>query len=152
MHKLRTVAQQSIWGRDSVSEQDDRLATLLRVYLPFLDVVVVAFGIAGYHAGVPSIENTTGPYYAKYWSLLIAITGLSCLVGVAFPHRLWRLELASKSILVSLLVVYIGALGYLAFIENNPRYAALAIIMLAILPLPVWRVFDIARDRQVHKW
>lgn len=148
----RRVAASSIWARRSVSAEDDRVASLLRIYLPLLDVIFAAGGIVSRIYGVPALNETTPGAYVKGWSTAVTVVALACLAGVAFPERLWRLEFGGKAVLIGLLSLYVGSLIYLAFVEGDGARAALAIFICTILMLPVWRLFDIPRDREVHGW
>ncbi|ARC55969.1 hypothetical protein AS850_02635 [Frondihabitans sp. 762G35] len=152
----RALRDASIWGRGSVSEEDDRLATLLRVYLPITYAVSAAFGWYGIWYGVPAIFDAIAPDYAAIWSQLVFATSLACLVAVHFPQKLWRVDVYANAFLVMLFSTYTVCLIYLAFFAPGDPHAgdraALAIGSIRLILLPFWRVFDIARDREVHGW
>jgi len=125
---------------------------MLRVYLPILDVIFAVGGIVSYNYGVPALSATTPEPYVSGWAVAVATASLVCLAGIAFPAVLWRVEFAGKAALLGLLSLYVLTLIYLAFVEGDGSRAALAVFISAILVLPTWRLFDIPRDRQVHRW
>lgn len=146
------LGRASIWGPESVEQKDARVRTLLRVYLPLYDVLVVAFGIGGYFGGIPALRDVFDDRYAHAWSLTLAATAFACLVGAAWPASLWRLEFAGKWFLVALLLVYVGALALAGVIAGDLGRGVVGFLPLAAAVLPVFWAGDIAREREVHGW
>lgn len=147
----------SIWGPESVSDDDDRMASLLRIWLPLSYATSFVFGILGIRFGVPAIFDAISPAYSFVWACIVTLVSLACLVGVSFPRTLWRLDIYANSALVMGFGIYSLCLIYLAFAqppidEHAADRAALAIGSLRLIYLPCWRVFDIARDVRRLGW
>lgn len=149
---LRRLAHKSIWGRDSVSAEDARLAGLLRYGLPGYDLFLVLFGISGFSGGIPALRDTVSRDYSEVWPLILAVTAAACFVGVAFPARLWRLEFAGKAALLGLLVVYALAVFVAGGSAGDIGRASVGWALLALCIPPAWRLSDIAKDRKKHGW
>lgn len=160
IHRLllrSSVFRASIWGPTGVDEDDDRVASLLRIWLPITYATSAAFGVFGFIFGIPAIFDAISPTYGFIWSEIVVLGSLAALVGVAFPAKLWRLDQAANAIIVMCFGVYTVCLMYLAFhqppVDGRAQdRAALAIGSLRLIYLPFWRVLDISRDRLKHHW
>jgi hypothetical protein len=144
--------QASIWGPRSVSPADARLAGMLRIVLPAFDVFGIIFGITGGLGTIPALRDVFTGTYAAWWGGIFAVVCLVCLVGVAFPQRLWRVELAGKAFLVMMLLIYTGAVFWAGATAGDLGRAAVGFAIIMMTCLPIWRTFDIPRERQVHGW
>jgi len=150
----RQIAAASIWARASVSARDERVAGLLRWGFPGLDVSLIVFGTGGLLYGIPALRDVFSPTYAQSWSGGLAVVALVCLIGVAFPKRMWRVEMYAKALLVMMLAVYGGALiaaGVLVDPDDFGR-SAVAFVPIALIGPIGWRVFDIPRDAKKNGW
>jgi hypothetical protein len=150
--RLRRLARASIWGRTSVSAEDARLAGLLRYGLPGLDILLIMFGLFGFDGSIPALRDTFSSDYASWWGFILAVAAAVCFVGVAFPACLWRIEFAGKAVLIGLLVVYALAVFLIGGTQGDTGRAAVGWALLALCVLPVWRLFDIPRERKRHGW
>lgn len=155
--RLTRLYHASIWGPHSVAPEDDRLASLLRIYLPLTYVTSGMFGIGGLLFGVPAIFDAVNPLASNAWSQLVLFASIACFMGNAFPKYLWRFSAYGNAAVVMLFATYSGALFYLAFHqppldEHATDRAALAIGSLRLIYLPFWRVFDVIRDRERFGW
>lgn len=142
----------SIWGPNGVDESDDRVRHLLRVGLPAFDVFSVFFGIYGYLGGIPALRDSFGEAYAQTFGLMLSVTAFVCLIGIAFPNVLWRLEFGAKCFLLGLLLLYAGSVFVAGIVGGDVGRSGVGWAILAMTVLPTWRVSDIARDRRVHGW
>lgn len=155
MHAIRFIKRltaASIWGPNGVDEIDDRVRWLLRIGLPAFDSLCIGFGIYGYLGGIPALRDSFGEAYAQSFGLMLALTGLICLVGIAFPDRLWRIEFWGKCFLLGLLLLYAASVFLAGVVGGDLGRSGVGWAILAMAVLPAWRVSDIARDREVHGW
>lgn len=151
---LLRVFSHSIWARDSVSAKDERIAGLLRVGYPWTDVALILFGLGAARYGVPALRDVFTDAYAQGWGVAIAAVSFVCLIGVAFPARFWRVELAGKALLVGLLVTYAGAIMSAGFIAEPDDFgrSSVAWMPIALIGPIGWRCFDIPRDARRNGW
>lgn len=149
---IKRLHAASIWGPNGVDSTDDRVRWLLRVGLPLFDVFCVGFGVFGYLGGIPALRQSFGEQYAQSFGLTLAVTALVCLVGVAFPAKLWRVEFWGKCLMLGLLVLYSTAVFIAGWTGGDIGRSGVAWAILAMAVLPAFRVADIARDREVHQW
>lgn len=149
---VRRTAAASIWGRNSISAEDARLASLLRYWLPAFDLFIIGFGVLGFAGGIPALRATFDDVYAEVWALVLANTGLLAGIGIAFPARLWRLEFASKAFMVGLIAVYVGAVFIAGTVNGDIGRSAVGFAILALGVVPAWRLTDIAKQKRIHGW
>lgn len=148
----KALLRASIWGPDGVDAADVRMERLLRRTLPEFDIACALFGVFGLLGGVPAVDDTFLPVFGTVWASALIGASLACLVGVAYPSRLWRLELWCKALLVSIILIYAAAIVYAAFVNDDIGRGGVAALVYATTALPRWRMTDIARDRRVHQW
>ncbi len=142
----------SIWGPGGIPEEDDRLKSWLRIWLPLSYLTSTAFGILGMIYGVPAIYDVISRDYSTIWAGGITILSLLALVGLAFPHHLRTVDFYANCSLVAGLCIYSGSLCFLAFHQppvdgRAADRAALAIGSLRLIYGLCWRAFDLARER-----
>lgn len=130
----------SVWGLDGVPEEDRRIRGLLRWVLPILDIAFIWFGLAGWWAGLATVEHATSVGWQQYWSMGIAITSFVALVGVSFP-RLWYIEIMGKAPLVGLVFVYL--ILFISKSTTDPLLWATAGLYCTFALLPIWRLSDL---------
>ena len=155
MRLVRTIKRlraASIWGRDAIGDRDDRVRGLLRVALPAVDVALVLFGLGGFLSGIPALRDVFDPVYAEVWSAALGASALGCLVGLAFPAHLWKVERTGKAILAAMLTVYGGALMWAGFLTDDLGRSAVGFIPVALVPVLVWRILDVTKDAQRNGW
>ena len=154
IHTLKRIGGASIWARASVSARDERVSGLLRWGFPFLDVSLVVFGTGGLLYGIPALRDAFSPSYAQSWSGGLAVVAFVCLIGVAFPQRMLRVEMYAKALLVMMLAVYGGALIFAGVLvePNDFGRSAVAFVPFALIGPVGWRVFDIPRDAKKNGW
>jgi hypothetical protein len=151
---IKQLAGHSIWARASVSARDERVSGLLRWGFPWLDVCLVVFGTGGLMFGIPALRDVFSPSYAQSWSGGLAVVAFVCLIGVAFPQQMWRVEMYAKALLVMMLAVYGGSLiaaGVLVDPDDFGR-SAVAFVPVALIGPVGWRVFDIPREAKKNGW
>lgn len=149
---IRRLVAGSIWGDGAVSPKDSRIEHMLRANLPRFDIAVLLFGVLGYFGGIPAIRDTFSEPYAQAWSAALVTTALLCLVGLAYPAQLWRLEFYGKAFLVGLILLYAGAVAIAGIVGGDLGRGAVAAAIYSMTELPRWRLRDIARDREVNGW
>ncbi|NII42100.1 ABC-type Fe3+ transport system permease subunit [Curtobacterium flaccumfaciens] len=142
----------SIWGPTGVDAEDERVRWLLRVGLPLFDVFCIGFGVFGYAGGIPALRDSFGEGYAQSFGLTLSVTALVCLVGIAFPALLWRMEFCGKCLLLGLLMLYAVSVFLAGAVGGDLGRGGVGFAILAMAVVPAWRVSDIARDRVVHQW
>lgn len=148
----RGILRSSVWARDGIRREDERVRGLLRVALPSLDGALILFGIGGGAFGIPALRDVFDGVYAQGWSYGLAAASAACLVGLAWPRRLWRLERSAKALLAWMLTVYAGALMWAGFLTSDLGRSAVGFIPLALVPIIVWRIVDVTRDAKRNGW
>lgn len=128
----------SIWAPGAIPATEWKYRNLKRVALPILDVVFFLAGLSAAHYGVPAISEFFPVPVRVFYSYLLSVAALACLIGVAFP-RLWPIELAAKSVLIGLLLGYIASLFILTRAGEGNRGYVLTIAIASVV-LPWWRV------------
>lgn len=149
---IRRLTAASIWGPGAIGRRDDRVRGLLRVALPTADVALVLFGLGGFLSGIPALRDVFDPLYAEVWSAALGIAALGCLIGLAFPAALWKVERTGKAILSAMLTVYGGALMYAGAVTEDLGRSAVGFIPVALVPVLVWRILDVTKDAQRNGW
>lgn len=137
---LRRLFEASVWGPTGVSPEDWRFRGLFRWVLPLIDIAFIWFGLAGWYAGLNTVESATTQTWQEYWSLGIAFTAIIALVGVAFP-RLWYIEAIGKAPMIGLVFVYLVL--FLARTPTEPLLWATAGLYFTFSLLPLWRLGDL---------
>lgn len=155
MRAVRTIkrlAAASIWGRDGIGQRDVRVRGLLRVALPAVDIALVLFGVGGFLSGIPALRDVFDPLYAETWSAALGAAAFGCLVGLAFPAQLWKVERTGKAVLSAMLTVYSGALVWAGIITDDVGRSAVGFIPVALVPVLVWRILDVTKDAKRNGW
>jgi hypothetical protein len=152
LNVIHRIARASIWGPTSVEPKDARVRSLMRIYLPLYYFLVIAFGVAGFFGGIPALRDVFDDRYAHDWAATLAITAFACLLGVAWPAHLWRVEFAGMWFMVSLVIVYCAALAIAGIVAGDLGRGGVGFFAAAAAVLPVYWAGDIAREREVHGW
>lgn len=138
----------TVWHRRGVPPSAWRFRGIFRYVLPLTDLFFLWFGIVGWNNGVRSVIEATSVQWQTWWSLGIAVSAAGAFVGVALP-RLWRIELASKVVLIGLVSAYIAL--FLLRGSEDPLVAATAGLIVILILLPIWRVLDLSRTLNLGK-
>lgn len=149
---LHRAVNASIWGPNAIGDDDDRVRSLLRVALPAVDIALALFGAGALAAGVPALRDVFDPIYARAWAGVIGLAAVACLVGLAFPAHLWRLERGAKAALMVGLVVYGVALIYAGGVTGDVGRSAVGFVPVALVPVLLWRIFDVTKDARKNGW
>lgn len=115
--KLRDrLLRHTVWAKDGIQPEDWKFRDLQRIWLPLYDLVALYAGLMGMLFGSPLLQRILGgeDHYGyidpiDVFTGLFALTALFCLISVIHP-RLWALEIASKFVLVGMIVGYIAAI------------------------------------------
>lgn len=140
MRIVHRLYRASVWGPDGVSPEDFRFRGLFRWVLPLLDLAFIWFGVAGWYAGISTVEAATSHTWQEYWSAGIAVAATVALIGVSFP-RLWFVEVLGKAPLVGLVMVYLVL--FLTRSTTNSLLWATAGLYFTFALLPTWRLGDL---------
>jgi hypothetical protein len=149
---LRRVIRASVWGPSGIGPDDERVRGLLRIALPLLDIALILFGLGGFASGVPALRDVFDPIYAQAWSGALGLVAFGCLAGVAFPARWWKVERMGKTVLAWMLLVYGGALIYAGIATDDLGRSAVGFVPAALVPVLVWRIFDVTKDAKKNGW
>ncbi|MGU3409103.1 hypothetical protein ACLBWP_03265 [Microbacterium sp. M1A1_1b] len=149
---LKKLRAASIWGAGAIGRSDERVSGLLRVALPTVDIALVMFGLGGFLSGIPALRDVFDPLYAEVWSAALGAAALGCLIGLAFPAHLWKVERSGKAVLASMLTVYGGALIWAGIITDDLGRSAVGFIPVALVPVLAWRILDVTKDAQRNGW
>jgi len=107
---MRGLWRASIWHPGAIPWHERKYASpLKRVVFPVYDIIIVLVGLVGSQAGVAAISQAIpdpGPAFL-YGGLMVA--GAVCFVGCAFP-RLWVAEIIGKSVILTSLILLLGAM------------------------------------------
>lgn len=149
---VRGILSESVWASGGISSDDERVRGLLRVVLPVLDGCLIVFGLGSSVSGVPALRDVFDPPYPQAWGVAIAVAAFLCVVGLAWPRRLWKLERGAKSLLAFLLVLYSGALVYAGVITADVGRASVGALPLITVSVLVWRIWDVTKDAKRNGW
>lgn len=112
--------------------------------------IYMLFGISGIVTHIPSVSLIAGEAIATVLAGIIAVSSAVasvCAWNFLKSERWQRWELYSTITMLSFVVVYVGALIYLAAIGEGNRIN-LAIIATALLVMPLWRARFILRKNR----
>lgn len=141
---LQRLGRASIWHPDAIPPDEWKYRNLKRVWLPIYDGVAACAGVWAALFGSPLLHSLFDGPVIDAMGITLALVATVCFFGVAFP-RLWRVEIAGKIILLSLIALY-------AFIvtvfRTNPDPAAgfVVFILILALPLPAFRLQGLGEE------
>lgn len=137
---MRGLWRASIWSKGAIAPSEWKYRNLKRVWLPLFDVIAVAAAYFAYTQGSRLLYRIFGPELVDAFAALYGVVAIVCLLGVAFP-RLWAVEVAGKSVLVGMIVAYIGAiLLYSETPPGEPPSYFIVTMLAGLLPLPLFRL------------
>lgn len=130
----------TVWAPGALREEDQRIRHLLRVFLPLTDLGYIYFGVVGAVNGLASVERATSGQWQRGWSIVLAVSGLMALIGVAFP-RLVSLEMVGKALMIGGISTYLSIMVIRGASEAN--VTAIAGLLFGLVYLPMWRIGDL---------
>jgi hypothetical protein len=110
--------------------------------------IYAAFGLLGTVYGPPSIALVAGATVAHTVSLIIFVCSIVAMAATLRSHikPIWKkVELYSTIGVVSFVSVYFVSAATLAVLGDSSR-ANLAIIAIALIVLPTWRILQIIKE------
>lgn len=99
----------SIWHPDAIPLEERKYRHLKRVWLPVYDVFAMGAGLSALIFGSRLLNRILSGWLVDLAGAGFALIALVCLLGVAFPG-LWSVEMVGKSLLVGMVVAYMGAI------------------------------------------
>jgi hypothetical protein len=124
----------TVWTPGAIPPEEWEYRNLVRVWLPFYDLVLIISGVGGTIYGIPAVDLLFPPAFQVTITVLFTLTAAVALVGVWFP-RLSLIERWAKVALIGLLVAYFGALSLLAlFVSPESRAFVAGIALAACVP------------------
>lgn len=135
---MKHLLRHTIWATGSIPFEEWKYRNLKRVYLPLYDALFVWAGLAAVRYGIPSIDYLVPELVGDVLSYTLVSVALLCLVGVAIP-RWWRLEVAAKTGLLALLIMYFLALRVMGAEAGSSGREFISIIVLAATVLILFR-------------
>lgn len=154
-HSIRSLAAHTVWARGALDHEPKKVRSLWRVWLPLYDVFAIGAGLSAIIYGSPMLNRIFGGEVVAVTGWGFTIVAVACLVGVAFP-RLWKFEIAMKSLLIGMIVAYIYCILFLpssAQVASSGGPNFFVACMLAFgLPLALFRLnllADESYDRRV---
>jgi hypothetical protein len=134
---MASLLRHTVWHPDALDPDEWKFRALKRVWLPVFDLLAILASIWAVAFGSPILNRLFGeggPWVNVLGSILF-VSSVICLAGVIFPV-LWRVEIAAKIALMSLLAGY----GTLILLMSSPPDWFPAIVILMTLPLPLFRL------------
>ncbi|AVR57184.1 membrane protein [Microbacterium phage Rona] len=144
MSLIKRLHAQTVWHPDGIPSEDWKYRRLVRLWLPLYDVIAVFTGLVGLIFGSPLLNRLFSEPVTDVVTGLFVVVAVSCLVSVSFP-ALWRMEIASKVLLVGMVVAYIFTI--LAYGDTGIPLNLFVAGMLAFgLPLALFRLDLLGQD------
>jgi hypothetical protein len=137
---LRRLYAASVWAPEGIPAGAWRFRGQFRFVFPYVDLMFLWFGIAGWQHGIRSVETATSNAWQTNWSLAIAVFAAVCLLGISFP-KLWAVELLGKLFLIGLVCAYLAL--QLSLSWEDPKLQATAGLFTTLIAFPAWRVGDL---------
>lgn len=138
MDTARRLWRASIWHPDAIPPDEWKYRNLKRVWLPIYDIIAIGAGVWAAIFGSPLLHSLFDGPVIDAMGITLAAVATVCLAGVVFP-RLWKMEIAGKVTLMSLLGAYAFTV---AMFRANPDPAAgfVAFVLVLAIPLPMFRL------------
>lgn len=146
MNILRRLQARTVWHKDGIPAEDWKYRRLVRVWLPFYDVIAVLTGLAGLLYGSPLLNKLFSEDATDIVTGLFVVVATAALMCVIFPS-LWPAEIVAKVLLVGMVSAYIFTI--LVYGSPGPTGAPNLFIagMLAFgLPLTLFRLDLLGQD------
>lgn len=146
----RRLFARTVWAPGALDHEPKKFRSLWRVWLPLYDLFAIGAGISAVAVGSPLLNRVFGEAFVDITGYGFTAVASACLIGVAFP-RLWRFEVAMKSLLIGMIVAYIWCI--LAFPSSQQVASAggpsyFVAFMLAFgLPLALFRLNQLADEQ-----
>jgi hypothetical protein len=143
---MRSLLQTTVWSRYNKMNVPDRYELIYTFVLPFKYAAIAIYGLVSIAYPVTSIDLLLGGIYGDLWSFALLIGGTTAFVGICFYPKLLMMEAVAAVTLVTLMIIYVGCIFGAALFGGEPfKYLSL-ILVLILLPMPSWRVWDIVRE------
>lgn len=124
----------TIWSPGAIPPEDYVWRSLVQVWLPLYDLILILTGVGGLVYGVPAVILLFPGALEVGATAAFTLSAAAALLGIVFP-RLSMLERIAKVSLLSLLIAYFGALSLLAlFVDPDPRAFIAGIALSATIP------------------
>ncbi|USH45482.1 membrane protein [Microbacterium phage DoTi] len=117
---MKTLLRGTVWEKGALDGEPKKYRPLVRVWLPIYDTIAIAAGIFAAAYGSSLLDRI----YGDMTDLIgIAYSGIAalCFLGVSRPS-LWKLEVASKILLLGMLFSYVVAV----LVSPSPQQLAYA--------------------------
>lgn len=132
---MSRILQHTIWARGAVPPEEYKYRNLKRVWLPLYDALLVWAGLVAARYGVPALDAKLSDAASDAAGLTLSGVALLCLLGVVIP-RLWRLEVAAKTVLLTILFGYFSVLRTLdTELGTDARAFVSVIALVACIPI-----------------
>lgn len=137
----------SIWHPDALPHDAAYIyvSPIKRVFLPAYDVVILWLGLAGLVQGFQSMSAILPGYGPGILYGILALAGVICLTGCAFP-RLWKIEIGGKIAIVSILTMIAISMTIAGFTIPNHTGITVTPIVAGLLIPPLIRLWTLGRE------
>lgn len=112
--------------------------------------IYALFGLAGVITNVPSIEQLAGQAIATVLAAIVMVSSVTAGVSAwnCAKNAIWeRIEIFSTIVMVCFIAVYNFALIWLSILGDVGRINV-AVIAMALLVIPIWRIRYLVRKNQ----
>jgi RsiW-degrading membrane proteinase PrsW (M82 family) len=135
----------TIWATGAIPIEEWKYRNLMRVWLPFSDLIAVVAGINATLYGSRLLNRVLGEHLTDAVGLFFAGVALASFVGVAIP-KLYKLEAVATLVLVGLVVAYMGAILFFPSEPSEPPNWFIVTMLGYGLPLACFRLNLIGED------
>lgn len=143
------VLKGTVWEPGALNDTPPEYRSIFRFWLPLVDIIFIWFGVVGVTNGIDSVKRALSPDIQLVWSGLLAIAAALALVGIAV-RRYWALELAAKTVLITLVSLYLAVSAGRSV--NEPGVAATAGVLFIIVFFPFWRATNLGTKVWQRFW
>lgn len=148
LHRLAArVWRATIWHPDAIPHNAAYIyvSPIKRVFLPAYDVVILWLGLAGLVQGFQSVSAILPSVGPIVLYTVLALAGIVCFVGCAFP-RLWKIEVAGKIIIVSVLTMIAITMIVAGFTIRSHTGITVTPILAGLMIPPLIRLWTLGRE------
>lgn len=113
--------------------------------------IYAAFGVSGLLVGVPSFAAISSQLVAFVLAGVVAISSILASISVwhSVVGGIWvKRELYATIVMITFVGFYDAALFYLTIFEGSSERTSAAVISLALIVLPIWRIRHILRTNK----
>ena len=148
MHRiLHNLWRASVWHPTAIPHNSAYIyvSPLKRVFLPAYDVVILWLGLAGIVQGFQSMSAIMPAFMPFVLYTSLAIAGVVCFVGCAFP-RLWKVEVGGKVVIVAILTMIAISMTIAGFTLPNHTGITVTPLVIGLLIPPLIRLWTLGRE------